>query len=261
MARPLKELIAPDWAEALADVEPQIHTMGDFLRQEIAEGRSYLPAGDNVLRAFSRPLAGVRVLIVGQDPYPTPGHAVGLSFSVAPDVRPIPRSLQNIYQELSDDLGIAPAPHGDLTAWFEQGVLLLNRVLTVSPGKAGSHRGKGWEAVTTAADRGWRSSGAATRSPPVPCSARPRSSPAPTRRPCRHATASSAHVRSAARTRRSSSRVPARSTGTSTPPPARRDSHNDRQRPAPSPDAAQPARGCRERHLQWPAWRSTSLGG
>ena len=151
MARPLKELIAPDWAEALADVEDQIHAMGDFLRQELAEGRSYLPAGDNVLRAFSRPLADVRVLIVGQDPYPTPGHAVGLSFSVAPDVRPIPRSLQNIYQELNDDLGIPPAPHGDLSAWFEQGVLLLNRVLTVSPGKAGSHRGKGWEAVTTAA--------------------------------------------------------------------------------------------------------------
>ena len=177
MARPLKELIAPDWAEALTDVENQIHAMGDFLRQELAEGRSYLPAGDNVLRAFSRPLADVRVLIVGQDPYPTPGHAVGLSFSVAPDVRPIPRSLQNIYQELNADLGVPPAPHGDLSAWFEQGVLLLNRVLTVSPGKAGSHRGKGWEAVTTAAitalaERGgrwWRSCGVATRSPPVPC--------------------------------------------------------------------------------------------
>lgn len=151
MARPLAELVAPDWAEALADVEPQIHAMGDFLRAELAEGRSYLPAGDNVLRAFSRPLANVRVLIVGQDPYPTPGHAVGLSFSVAPDVRPIPRSLVNIYQELNDDLGIPPAPHGDLTAWFEQGVLLLNRVLTVAPGRAGSHRGKGWEPVTTAA--------------------------------------------------------------------------------------------------------------
>ncbi len=151
MAHSLAELVAPDWAEALADVEPQIHAMGDFLRQEIAEGRSYLPAGDNILRAFSRPLADVRVLIVGQDPYPTPGHPIGLSFAVAPEVRPIPRSLQNIYQELSDDLGIAPAPHGDLTAWFEQGVLLLNRVLTVSPGRAGSHRGKGWEAVTTVA--------------------------------------------------------------------------------------------------------------
>lgn len=146
--KPLSELLAPDWAEALAPVEPQVHSMGDFLRAEIAAGRGYLPAGDRVLRAFTRPMADVRVLVVGQDPYPTPGHAVGLSFSVEPDVRPLPKSLVNIYRELQDDLGIAPAPHGDLSAWFEQGVLLLNRVLTVRPGAAGSHRGKGWEAVT-----------------------------------------------------------------------------------------------------------------
>ena len=151
MAQPLKDLIAPDWADALGDVEPHIHAMGDFLRDELAAGRSYLPEGANVLRAFTRPLADVRVLIVGQDPYPTPGHAVGLSFSVAKDVRPLPKSLINIYKELNDDLGIAPAPHGDLSAWFEQGVLLLNRVLTVAPGNPGSHRGKGWEQVTTAA--------------------------------------------------------------------------------------------------------------
>jgi uracil-DNA glycosylase len=125
--------------------------MGDFLREELAAGRNYLPAGDKVLRAFSRPLADVRVLIVGQDPYPTPGHPVGLSFSVAPDVRPLPRSLTNIYAELESDLGIAPAAHGDLSAWFEQGVLLLNRVLTVRPGAPGSHRGKGWEQVTEVA--------------------------------------------------------------------------------------------------------------
>ncbi|MDO5083256.1 MAG: uracil-DNA glycosylase [Arachnia propionica] len=151
MAQPLKDLIAPDWAEALTDVEPRIHAMGDFLRDEIAAGRSYLPDGPNVLRAFTRPLADVRVLIVGQDPYPTPGHAVGLSFSVARDVRPLPKSLINIYKELNDDLGIPPAQHGDLSAWFDQGVLLLNRVLTVAPGSPGSHRGKGWEEVTTAA--------------------------------------------------------------------------------------------------------------
>lgn len=127
---------------------PVVASLGDFLRAEIAAGRSYLPAGDRVLRAFSRPLADVRILIVGQDPYPTPGHPVGLSFSVEPDVRPIPRSLVNIYAELQSDLGISPAEHGDLSAWFEQGVLLLNRVLTVAPGKSGSHRGKGWEQVT-----------------------------------------------------------------------------------------------------------------
>lgn len=151
MARPLRELIAPDWADALAPVEPKIHAMGDFLRAELAAGRPYLPAGDAVLRAFTRPLADVRVLVVGQDPYPTPGHAVGLSFSVQPHVRPLPRSLVNIYRELRSDLGIEPCAHGDLSAWFEQGVLLLNRVLTVGRGAAGSHRGKGWEAVTQAA--------------------------------------------------------------------------------------------------------------
>ena len=150
-ARPLAELVSPDWAVALAPVEPQIHAMGDFLRDEMAAGRGHLPAGDKVLRAFSRPMADVRVLVVGQDPYPTPGHPVGLSFSVEGDVRPVPRSLQNIYAELRDDLGIDPAVHGDLSAWFEQGVLLLNRVLTVRPGAAASHSGKGWEAVTQCA--------------------------------------------------------------------------------------------------------------
>ena len=146
--RPLAELVAPDWAVALEPVAPVVAGVGDFLRAEIAAGRGYLPTGDRVLRAFSRPLADVRILIVGQDPYPTPGHPVGLSFSVEQDVRPIPRSLVNIYAELQADLGVEPAEHGDLTAWFEQGVLLLNRVLTVAPGRSGSHRGKGWEQVT-----------------------------------------------------------------------------------------------------------------
>jgi uracil-DNA glycosylase len=146
-----KGLVAPDWAEALAPVDERIVAMGGFLREELAAGRGYLPAGDHVLRAFQRPLADVRVLVVGQDPYPTPGHPVGLSFSVARDVRPIPRSLTNIYQELSTDLGHAPVPHGDLTAWADQGVMLLNRVLTVRPGEPASHRGRGWEEVTECA--------------------------------------------------------------------------------------------------------------
>ncbi len=149
--RPLAELVAPDWAAALAPVAGRISELGDFLRAELAAGRGYLPAGDKVLRAFSRPLAAVRVLVVGQDPYPTPGHAVGLSFSVAPDVRPLPRSLVNIYSELQADLDIPPAASGDLSPWFDQGVLLLNRVLTVRPGAPGSHRGKGWEEVTECA--------------------------------------------------------------------------------------------------------------
>lgn len=143
----------PGWEVALEPVAPNITAMGDFLRAEVAAGRTYLPAGENILRAFTQPFADVRVLIVGQDPYPTPGHAVGLSFSVAPDVRPLPRSLQNIYRELGADLGV-PAPRvGDLTPWTQHGVLLLNRVLTVAPGAPASHRGKGWEAVTDQAIR------------------------------------------------------------------------------------------------------------
>ena len=151
MRKPLSKQVAADWAEALAPVEPLIARMGDFLRAELAAGREYLPSGPNVLRAFTRPLGDVKVLIVGQDPYPTRGHPVGLSFSVAPEVRPLPRSLVNIYAELHSDLGIEPAPSGDLTPWFNQGVLLLNRVLTVRPGAPGSHRGKGWEEVTECA--------------------------------------------------------------------------------------------------------------
>lgn len=148
---PLSELVDPAWAAALAPVAGTIAEIGQFLRRETASGRGYLPAGEKVLRAFTLPLSEVRVLIVGQDPYPTPGHPIGLSFAVDRVVRPVPRSLQNIYRELQDDLGIEPAPHGDLSAWFEQGVMLLNRVLTVQPGNSGAHRRKGWESVTATA--------------------------------------------------------------------------------------------------------------
>lgn len=151
--RPLAELIDPGWAAALEPVADRITQMGDFLRAEIAAGRSYLPAGPNVLRAFQQPFDDVRVLIVGQDPYPTPGHPVGLSFSVAPDVSPIPRSLINIYREYTEDLGHPMPSNGDLTPWSKNGVLLLNRALTVLPGKPASHRGKGWEDVTEQAIR------------------------------------------------------------------------------------------------------------
>jgi uracil-DNA glycosylase len=146
------EVVDASWAQALAPVADQIRAMGDFLRAENAEGRGYLPAGDRVLRAFTQPLADVRVLIVGQDPYPTPGDAVGLSFSVAPERR-IPASLRNIFREYCDDLGYPKPATGDLTPWTEHGVLLLNRCLTVQPGKPAAHRGKGWEKVTDAAIR------------------------------------------------------------------------------------------------------------
>jgi uracil-DNA glycosylase len=153
MAKPLDEVVESGWAAALAPVADRIAAMGEFLRAEVAAGRRYLPAGQHILRAFHQPFADVRVLIVGQDPYPTPGHPIGLSFAVERDVRPIPRSLQNIYRELRDDLGVTPPEHGDLTAWAEHGVLLLNRCLTVAPGLSAAHRGKGWEAVTDQAIR------------------------------------------------------------------------------------------------------------
>lgn len=141
------------WVPALEPAAETLAGLGVFLREEIAAGRGYLPAGENVLRAFSLPLDRVRVLVVGQDPYPTPGHAVGLSFSVAPEVQPVPRSLANIFTELVDDTGYERPTRGDLSPWFHQGVLLLNRCLTVQPGEAGSHRGRGWEQVTELAIR------------------------------------------------------------------------------------------------------------
>ena len=153
MAEPLRAIIDPGWAEALEPVADRIAAMGDFLRAEVAAGRRYLPAGENVLRAFKQPFGDVRVLIVGQDPYPTPGNAVGLSFSVAPDVRRLPPSLVNIFTEYAEDLGFPAPASGDLSPWSERGVLLLNRVLTVAPGAPGSHRGKGWEEVTDQAIR------------------------------------------------------------------------------------------------------------
>lgn len=149
--RPLEELVGPGWAEALEPVRADIARMGDFLRAEIAAGRAFLPAGDRVFAAFGMPFEDVRVLIVGQDPYPTPGHPIGLCFAVAPDVRPFPKSLQNIFREYQDDLGLPMPSTGDLTPWVDQGVLLLNRSLTVRPGAPASHRGKGWEAITTQA--------------------------------------------------------------------------------------------------------------
>jgi uracil-DNA glycosylase len=153
MPAPLRSMIDDGWAAALDPVADQVAAMGDFLRNEVAAGRTYLPAGPLVLRAFERPMSQVKVLIVGQGPYPTPGHPIGLSFAVERHVRPVPRSLGNIYKELRSDIGIDPPSHGDLTAWSDQGVLLLNRVLTVEPGRPASHRGKGWEPITETAIR------------------------------------------------------------------------------------------------------------
>lgn len=149
----LAELMSPDWAQALAPAAGQLHELASGLEAERAAGARILPEPENILRAFQRPLADVRVLILGQDPYPTPGHAVGLAFSTAASVRPVPRSLVNIYRELHTDLGVPPSPSGDLSPWADQGVLLLNRVLTVRAGEAGSHRRRGWEEITELAVR------------------------------------------------------------------------------------------------------------
>ena len=150
MTRPLDDLVGPGWAEALAPVADRIAAMGEFLRAEQQAGRRFLPAGDRIFAAFDQPFDAVRVLLVGQDPYPTPGHPIGLCFAVAPDVRPLPKSLQNVFREYTDDLGYPAPSSGDLTPWVHQGVLLLNRCLTVRPGTPASHRGQGWEAVTDA---------------------------------------------------------------------------------------------------------------
>jgi uracil-DNA glycosylase len=149
--RPLEDLVGPGWADALGPVRDRIAELGDRLRAEQAAGRGFLPAGERIFAAFGQPFDEVRVLLVGQDPYPTPGHPIGLCFSVAPDVRPLPGSLRNVYDEYEADLGLPRPSTGDLTPWVRQGVLLLNRVLTVRPGAPASHRGWGWEEVTDAA--------------------------------------------------------------------------------------------------------------
>src|SRR5690625_3519530 len=143
--------IHPSWHPILEPVASDLTTLMEQLHARGAAGEHIEPHADNVFRAFRMPFEEVKVLIVGQDPYPTPGHAVGLSFALHPDVRPIARSLANIFTELHDDLGIPPAESGDLSAWEAQGVMLLNRVLTVRANHAGSHRNIGWEKITETA--------------------------------------------------------------------------------------------------------------
>jgi uracil-DNA glycosylase len=204
MAASLADQVDPGWYQALAPVESNIAEMGEFLRSEGKHDRSFLPRGVDILNAFTRPFADVLVLIVGQDPYPTPGHAMGLSFSVRPEVNPIPRSLDNIFRELTTDLVIDRPKNGDLSAWADRGVMLLNRVLTVEPGNPGSHRGKGWEVVTEQAIRAQRSS---------LCSAILRSSSQRTRARCPLVAGSLDRDRLAERMPSSSNRVRTQSTG------------------------------------------------
>lgn len=143
----------PGWERALSGEADHFASVREGLNQRRAQGEQVLPAPTHVLRAFRQPFDKVRVLVLGQDPYPTPGHPIGMSFAVAPDVRPLPKSLQNIFRELHSDLGVEPSEHGDLSAWAHQGVLMLNRVLTVTAGSPGSHRRIGWEQITETAVR------------------------------------------------------------------------------------------------------------
>ena len=152
MLPPIESAVHPSWLPAFDTLSEGIALIRGFLDAETESGRNWLPAPENVLRAFAQPLDQVKVVILGQDPYPTPGHSVGLAFSVAPGVA-LPRSLSNIFSEMQSDLGVDAPTSGDLTPWSQQGVLLLNSVLTVQSGVAGSHRGKGWEQVTGAALR------------------------------------------------------------------------------------------------------------
>lgn len=142
--------VHPDWLPVLEAHADTLARIDARLAEESGRGITHAPAPDAILRSLRHPLASIRIVIVGQDPYPTPGHAVGLAFATERSVRPIPRSLVNIYRELDADLGIPPAPHGDLSSWAEQGVFLLNSALTVRVGEAGSHLGPLWKEVAGA---------------------------------------------------------------------------------------------------------------
>ncbi len=148
----MSDAIPESWRPVLDPVlaTPEARWLGGWLRAEEDAGKTIYPPRGSRLRALElTPLDTVKVVILGQDPYHGPGQAMGLCFAVPEGVR-VPPSLVNIYQELESDLGIAPPGHGNLEKWARQGVLLLNNSLTVEAGRAGSHAGKGWDAITDA---------------------------------------------------------------------------------------------------------------
>lgn len=144
-------LIHPSWVEPLSAVQEKLTEIEGELKSLSENGVEFCPAQKKIMRAFLIPFDDVKVVIVGQDPYPTPGDAMGLAFSVSPTQQTLPRSLKNIFAELENDLGMAKPASGDLSPWCAQGVMLLNRTLTVEAGAAGSHRGLGWDLVTAQA--------------------------------------------------------------------------------------------------------------
>jgi uracil-DNA glycosylase len=146
--------IEPSWKQLLINEfnQPYFESLAKFVKQEYASHpNGVFPRGDQIFKAFDAcPIENVKVVILGQDPYPTRGHAHGLCFSVEQNIQPLPRSLQNIYKELNSDLGNGIPENGNLVHWAEQGVLLLNSVLTVREGHPDSHAKKGWELFTDA---------------------------------------------------------------------------------------------------------------
>lgn len=145
---PVDHLVGPGWDLALEPVADELAAISQRLKDEVAQGHKFLPKGDQIFAALQMPFDQVKVLIVGQDPYPTPGHPIGLCFAVDPSVRPFPKSLQNIFKEYCDDLGYPMPSTGDLTPWVNEGVMLLNRSLTVRPGQPNSHKQLGWSVIT-----------------------------------------------------------------------------------------------------------------
>jgi len=141
------------WLEHISNEfdKPYMQALKTFLLSEKQNGKTILPPSSLWFNALnSTPFDKVKVVILGQDPYPTAGHAHGLCFSVLPEVKPLPKSLLNINQELKSDLAIDNSHNGYLQSWADQGVLLLNAVLTVEQGNANAHQGKGWEEFTDA---------------------------------------------------------------------------------------------------------------
>lgn len=139
------------WHSLLQDeiAKPTYQALDAFLDREVAAGKQLLPARTDIFRALElTPPENVKVVLLGQDPYPTPGHAHGLCFSVQPTVRPLPGSLRNIYKELSNDVGFKIPSHGHLEAWARQGILMLNTVLTLEARQPNSHQRQGWESFT-----------------------------------------------------------------------------------------------------------------
>jgi len=149
----MKDMLAADWQELLKDEFPKSYfqALSTAITEAYGSGKTILPMQAEIFKTFNKcSVDSVKVVLIGQDPYPTAGHANGLCFSLNSDVKPLARSLINIFKEIENDLNVPMPNNGDLTRWAEQGVLMLNAILTVEEGKPQSHKGLGWEKFTDA---------------------------------------------------------------------------------------------------------------